>query len=278
MEMNDYLKTRIPPKVRADVAAWCVEIQGKRLTVKCRTQRPPRKKGKKRGPITCFSRKARARRLRWIASVDWKSAGAGFLVTVTYPDEQSNHTMEERKLHRRDLNRFIVARCKRELGCFWRVEWMPRQSGKYVGQLRPHMHFLYMGYQTINFRGIRERWEEIIGSNQYTQVDVTYVSLGDMVSVYAAKYCSKEASATYLDNVPYRTRTGRHSGELRKTLIPMHPLEKVDKINHAILSFLQGEACRTLWWFDPRFDDGFTIIGDKALKVIKQFHGFQVDE
>jgi len=58
----------------------------------------------------------------------------------------------------------------------------------------------------------------------------------------------------------------------------MHQLETVDRINQAILIFLKGEACRTLWWFDPRFDEGFTIIGEKALKVIKEFHGFQIDE
>lgn len=140
------------------------------------------------------------------------------------------------------------------------------------------MHFLYMGHQTINFKGIREQWESIIGAYQYTQIDVTYVSLGNMVSVYAAKYCSKEASASYLDNVPYWNRTGRHSGELRKKLIPMHKKETVERIDKAILSFLQKRACETLWWYDPRFDEGFTIIGDEALKCIKEFHGLEIDE
>lgn len=260
------------------LSGWSVEVQGKRISVKCQTGLKPSNKGKTRGFITCFSRKARARRLKWIASVDWLKAGAGFLVTVTYPDEQSNHTMEERKTQRYLLNRWIVERCERDLGCFWRVEWKSRLTGKYLGEMRPHMHLLYMGFQTVNFRGIRERWEEIIGAQEYTQIDVTYVSVGNMVSVYAAKYCSKEASASYLDNVPYRNRTGRHTGEFRRNLIPMHPLETVSNINQAILTFLKGEACRTLWWFDPRFDEGFTIIGDEALKVIKEFHGLQVDE
>lgn len=139
------------------------------------------------------------------------------------------------------------------------------------------MHFLYMGFQTINFKGIREFWESVIGSYQYTQIDITYVTVGDMVSVYAAKYCSKEASAASLDNVPYWNRTGRHTGELRRKLIPMHQKETVSRINEAILKFLKGEACRTLWWFDQRFDEGFTIIGDEALNVIKAFHGLEID-
>jgi hypothetical protein len=278
MQYDQFRESRIPPKKRVAIEAWSVEIQGKRLTVKCKTARPPNMKGKRRGAITCFSRRARARRLRWIASVDWRSAGAGMLMTFTYPDEQSNHSMEERKIHRYQINRWVESRVQRQIPCFWRVEWMPRQTGLYVGQLRPHMHLLYLGCQTVRLKGIRERWQTIIGSNTYTQVDVTYVALGDMVSVYAAKYCSKEASSSYLDNVPYRNKTGRHTGELRRHLIPMHPVETVSRINQAILSTLQGEACRTLWWFDPRFDEGFTIIGDEAVRVIKVFHGLEVDE
>ena len=277
MEYQNYRETRTPPTKRAPIEAWSVEIQGKRLTVKCKTAKPPNNKGKKRGVITCFSRRARARRLRWIASVDWKAAGAGMLMTFTYPDEQSNHSMEDRKMHRYQINRWVENRIGCKTPCFWRVEWMPRLSGVYIGQLRPHMHLLYLGAQTINLRGIRERWEKVIGSNTYTQIDVTYVAVGDMVSVYAAKYCSKEASSSYLDNVPYRNKTGRHTGELRRQMIPMHRKEAVSRINQAILSFLHGEACRTLWWFDPRFDEGFTLIGDEALKVIKAFHGLEVD-
>lgn len=135
-----------------------------------------------------------------------------------------------------------------------------------------------MGMQHINFRGIRERWQAIIGADEYVQIDVTYISLGDMVSVYAAKYCAKEADEPYLDNVPYRNRTGRHSGLLRPKLIVMHPVERVAVINDAILRTLKAEAIKTLWWFDPRFDEGFTWIGEKALEVIKLFHGLQVDE
>lgn len=277
MESKDYLNKRQPPSYRVKIDAWSVEIQGKRITVKCK--HPPKEKTKRRprGPITCFSRKARARLLKRIASVDWKSAGKGMLITVTYPDDVSDHTMDERKTHRYLLNRFIVDRCGCTLGGFWRVEWMPRLSGEYIGQLRPHIHFLYLGMWTINFRGIRERWQEIIRTDQYTQIDVSYIVVGDICSVYVAKYCAKEADASYLDNVPYRNRTGRHSGEFHRELIPMHQLQTVGRITTGILRKLQKRACDTLWWYDPRYDEGFTLLGDKAIEAIEEFLGTQID-
>lgn len=259
-------KRTVKPEVR-------IEIQGLRFSVKYSTEHQERPEMPPRGPITCFSRKARAARLRRIAEIDWKTAGESALVTLTYPDEQANHTMEERKQHRYVINRYICYCAGRNLGCLWRVEWMPRKTGKYVGRLLPHMHLLYLGHHNIGQENVRQVWERTIGATQRTQVDVSSISIGDMVSVYAAKYCAKEASSKYLDNVPKRNRTGRHTGELRRNLIPSHPLEVTERIDDAIVKFLQGRACETLWWYDARFDEGFTILGDVALEMIADFRG-----
>lgn len=271
------VRTYARPAGSVPLANWQIEIQGKRIKVVCKTGRTRKPQENERGVITEFSKRARKRMLEKIASVDWKAAGKGMLITVTYPDDQSNHTMDERKIHRFIFNRWIVNRCGRVLACFWRVEWMPRKSGKYEGELRPHIHFLYLGMHTINFRGIRERWERTIGAQEHTQIDVTYLTLGDIVSVYVAKYCAKEASNLLLDNVPYRNRTGRHSGELRKELIPYHPLETVDRITQGMLLAAKRTASGLLWWWDPRYDEGFTILGDEAVKLIAELHGMRID-
>lgn len=277
VDHNAWQEGRVPPKQRVDIRAWSVEVQGKRIQLICKTAKSRKAGKKKRGVITEFSRRARGRMLRKIASVDWKSAGQGNFVTLTYPDSVSDHTMEERKMHRFYINRFICRMVGRELGCFWRVEWKPRLSGKFIGQLRPHMHLLYLGCPRMCEMRIRLAWMRILGVTQYTQVDSKPLAVAEVVSVYTAKYCAKQDDPSYLDNVPYRIRTGRHAGELRRKLIPMHTLEKTAQIDQAILSFLQGEACRTLWWFDPRFDEGFTILGDQALAVIAKFHGMRLD-
>jgi hypothetical protein len=256
---------------------WVVECRGKRFTVKHLGKTHFGKQTKYRGVITEFSRRARARRLRRIAEIDWASAGESTFLTVTYPDEQANHTMDERKVHRYLLHRWLER--KGQLAMLWRVEWMPRKTGKNVGKLMPHMHFIYLSkvYLVREKHEIRLKWMEIIHATRWTQVRVTDLTVADMVSVYAAKYCAKEANASYLDNVPKRNRTGRHAGEKRTNLIPFHPLEVTCKIGEAIVKFLRGRACETLWWYDPRFDEGFTILGDQALEAIADFKKMCLD-
>jgi hypothetical protein len=256
---------------------YYVEMCGKKFTLRCRKRKREESQNKYRGPCTHFSRRARAAKLRRIAEVRWKDIGETQFLTLTYPDEVSDHTMEERKVHRFLLNRSICQWVGRPLACFWRVEWMPRLSGKYVGEMRPHMHMLYMNTPRICEMRIRLRWMAIIGVSTYTQVKIKPLAIPEAVSVYVSKYCAKEASHLVLDNVPKRNRTGRHAGELRKELIPLHPLEVVTLIDDAIVRFLRGRACETLWWYDPRFDEGFTILGDVALEYIRDFNDLRID-
>jgi hypothetical protein len=264
-------KLELDRQKNAEVS-YTLEMQGKRLQIRCHHYRQAQKNYKSKSPIFEFSRKARAARLRRIASVNWALSGPSLFVTVTYPDEVSEHTMEERKTHRFLLNRSICQWAKKKLACFWRVEWVARKSGAFVGQLRPHMHLLYLNAPKICHLRLMKRWIEIIGVRRWTQVDVKPLEIAEAVSVYVAKYCSKEATSSYLDNVPKRNRTGRHAGELRKSLIPLHDLEVVKKVDEAIVLFLKSRACETLWWFDPRFDEGFTILGDEAMTLIKEIH------
>jgi hypothetical protein len=190
------------------------------------------------------------------------------MVTLTYPDAQADHSMNDRKAHRYQINRRICTSAGRNLPCLWRVEWMPRLSGDFIGQLRPHMHLLYLGTCDIQEPEVEFYWTKIIRAKQKVQVDVRILPSGELPAVYAAKYCAKEASEQYLDIVPKRNRTGRHAGELRTNLIPFHPLETYERICDGMRRFLQGRACDTLWWYDPRFDEGFTIIGEVASEFI----------
>jgi hypothetical protein len=254
-----------------------VECQGKRFTLKVIGEKRRKTNGGERKAITHFSRKARLRRLKRIAEVDWINAGHSVLLTVTYPDEVSNHTMEERKTHRYLLNRFVCKTVGKNLPCFWRVEWMPRKSGIFVGEMRPHMHLLYLTCPRICHLRIQRRWAEIIGVTRWVQVDASPLDVAEVASVYAAKYCAKECTPILLDNVPKRNRTGRHAGELRRNLIPLHPIQVTRSINKAIALKLGERASETLWWYDPRYSEGFTIIGDLALEFIADFREILLD-
>lgn len=254
-----------------------LEMQGKRISLSQTGYKRYTKSYPVRGIVTEFSRRARARRLRRISTVNWALAGRSMFVTLTYPDQVSDHTMQERKTHRYLINRSIVQWVGAPKACFWRVEWLPRKSGEFIGQLRPHMHLLYLDCPLIDETQLRRRWADVIGVTRKVQVDVRPLEIAEAVSVYVAKYCAKVSDATYLDNVPKRNRSGRHAGELRAKLIPLHTLEVVKRIDDAIVLALKRRACETLWWYDLRFDEGFTILGQDAVELIREIHEKYLD-
>jgi hypothetical protein len=256
---------------------WSVEVRGKRFTLRRKGHDCARPKYKTRGAIVSFSRRARARMLKKIAEIDWATAGQGLFFTVTYPDEVAQHTMAERSRHRYLIHRWIEKTLRCKVPCVWRVEWMPRLTGSLVGKVMPHMHLLLFTDKGLDKEELRMVWMRTIGAKRHTQIDVQRINVGDMVSVYAAKYCSKESSSLHLDNVPYRNKTGRHAGWLRVKLIPFHPLDTFYRVNDAIVLAMRARACETLWWYDPRFDEGFTILGDVAIEIIRDFYGIAID-
>src|SRR5690348_8445047 len=71
---------------------YWVEICGKRITLHCRKRKTAIPQNKYRGPITTFSRRARASRFRRIAEVRWKDIGDTQFLTLTYPDDVADHT------------------------------------------------------------------------------------------------------------------------------------------------------------------------------------------
>jgi hypothetical protein len=277
MDSQEYWRTKRLGKKKEREITYTLDMQGKRITLKMNLKTTRRKVYTTRSPIYEFSRRARARKLRRIAEVNWAETGDVQFITVTYPDSVSDHTMEERKTHRFLLNRWICRVVGRPLACFWRVEWMPRLTGEFVGELRPHMHFLYLKTPHIPEQDIRLRWQSILGVSQYVQVKIKHLVQAEKVAVYVAKYCSKEQTNTYLDCVPKRNRTGRHAGELRRSLIPVHKQEVIERVNQAIVLALKRRACEILWWYDPLFDEGFTILGQDAVDLIRDIHENYLD-
>jgi hypothetical protein len=247
---------------------YTLDWQGKRITLRKKKHKQSPRASIPRGVIVEFSRRARARRLRRIAEVDWSKTNQSMFITLTYPDEVSDHTMEERKIHRYLFNRWLCKTVGRKMACFWRVEWLPRLSGNFIGELRPHMHLLYLDCPKVCHIRVQNRWREIIGVSRWTQVDCKPLEVADAVSVYVAKYTAKEASSLYLDNVPKRNRSGRHAGELRKNLIPLHERIVVERLEYHIVKWLKSRADEQIWYYDKELDEGFTMLGDQATELI----------
>lgn len=92
----------------------------------------PENENTKRGVITVFTRKARQRLLRVIASIDVKRAGLPTFLTLTYPGEYSL----DWRVWKRDLDRMATKIRRRWSGSWglWRLEFQKRGA--------PHFHFL----------------------------------------------------------------------------------------------------------------------------------------
>lgn len=231
----------------------------------------------KRGIVQTFSHRARARMVRRVAEIDWAKTGSLLFVTLTYPDAHADHTMGQRKIHRYRFNRDVENHLGRQVASVWRVEWKARLTGTYVGQAMPHIHNLYFGCRFMSKRWIAERWATAMGSREPIVVDVQRCDNYGKVSNYIAKYCAKEPDTLLLDNVPKRNKTGRHAGWLRKPLIPMCPEKVIEVRAEELREFLRGRANDLLGWYDLRFDNGFTIIGNEAKKLSEDIEQFVLD-
>lgn len=170
-----------------------------------------------REKISKFSDKSRKRMIDFIAkTVD----APDLFVTLTYSDDVVEYA--HINLHR-DLET-MRKRWEYEYPDFkaiWRVEFVPRQSGKFYGQLKPHMHLLvwlpkYLNYEQV--QGLLEDdgkmwrgwWHTVCGSQnsehlRYYGCQVQRCMSRKHAYAYVAKYVAKGAD----ENVTAGRRWGR---------------------------------------------------------------------
>jgi len=110
---------------------------------------------KKRGVITGLSRKSAMRLRKRLNDADIEF---NLFQTLTYPDEFfSSKTTSGKVLEKQkhiELWRRAVKRVFPQVDIVYRVEWMPRLSGKNVGEFYPHYHCLICNSQVthLNFK------------------------------------------------------------------------------------------------------------------------------
>lgn len=215
--------------------------------------------------------------LRRIAEIDWHAAGSGLFLTLTYPDRLLPNVMSDRNKHRYLINRHIERIAGRKLASVWRCEWKPRLSGKYLGQLMPHIHMLYFGYTYYDLEEIRGLWEGVIHANERVEIDCKAVHVGKMAAMYVAKYCGKEEHAYTFNSVSYRNRCGRHCGWIRRKMIPMHELRVVLDLPDGIADWVRHMAAIVLPWYDLDIDAGVTLLGKNAEDIITELSKMGID-
>jgi len=171
------------------------------VTQTCRSPSDKPNNGSTRGTVTVFSRKSRKRMIeKFLKKREWKRV---CFVTLTYTDEVFFGCKLSPSTVKRDLDTLIkrFRRDNSEIELIWRIEWVERKSGDYIGQLAPHFHLItdgYMGDIADYRREIGQDWYEILQSHDVDtrkpRVDVQVAKNRRHAMYYLSKYVAKELS------------------------------------------------------------------------------------
>ena len=128
-----------------DGANVFIEWQGSLLCVAYRKGPRLCKTDRKRGKCQPFSSSSRLRMFRLINRLDWSAAGRSTFFTATWPDQLGRPMYEQITDARTKFQASWERKAKKACPGLWRVEWKIRQSGRYQGQVMPHVHAIYFG-------------------------------------------------------------------------------------------------------------------------------------
>lgn len=221
----------------------------------------------KRGIVKGFTRSARLRMLRTIASVNWDHVKHAVFITLTYPDEYANRMMGERSTDKSLFLRMLERHLKKQLGVLWRLEWEPRKSGKHVGQLVAHWHLIVFGTRYVPKDTVRSFWQCVLRADGPVVTWIDGITSGRKISRYVSKYCSKLPDADVLDNASYLNNLGRHWGINRRELVPWYPRFLIPFLTSEDVRLCENLACMTFKYFTRGTDQGFQVFGENAKKV-----------
>lgn len=167
----------------------------------------------KRGEVTDWSPKARARFKRKIAKCKRGGLRNALMLTVTYPKEFP--AVDDHHIYKGHLNQLNNYFRENDICGFWKLEFQDRGA--------PHYHYVLLPKSKIkNLDNIRKdlskRWYEIVGSgdHKHLQAGITleHAKTIDGTIGYLTGYMSKE----------YQLRpgnfTGHYTGTVNRKLIP----------------------------------------------------------
>jgi len=156
--------------------------------------KPPKKSP--RGSVTTFSRKSRKRMLEMMAKI--RNPGKLIFITLTYTDnawfgKSSNGRVLE--THLDNICKWFEYN-RPDCGIIWRKEWLPRKSGKHIGQIAPHLHLIIRGSNITSkadcesFHNLlQDAWGKITGEK--SRVDVQIAHSRKHAYYYVSKYVAK---------------------------------------------------------------------------------------
>lgn len=221
----------------------------------------------KRGQVKGFTRSARLRMLRTIASVQWGAMKCGVFITLTYPDSHAERDMRQRTRDRYLFVRYMENYLGKPVGVLWRVEWKTRKSGKNVGCLVAHLHLIVFGVRFIPKEMVKQWWRLVLSAAGPVVTWIDAIDSGRKVGRYVSKYCSKLPEANVLDNASYLNSLGRHWGIQRKEKVPFAPRFLIPYLDAEEIKLCDNLGAMTFKFFTRGTQQGFSCFGANAEKV-----------
>lgn len=163
--------------------------------------KPKGKIGARRGSVTGFSRQSRLRMMRMASRME--TAKRPLFFTLTYPDEFEG-SFDGHEIKEKHLKNFWrrLEYVYPNISCIWKLEYIERKSGRYIGELFPHMHLLVWGLYKVDIEEIREfvrsAWWKVCGelSEDHFKAGtrVERLRLHNGTIAYISKYMGKETA------------------------------------------------------------------------------------
>jgi hypothetical protein len=221
---------------------------------------------------TQFSAASRFRLLKILNTIDFVEASPTWFVTLTYPDWPKAPVAKETNIHRYVINRYIEKYLGEKVSIIWRLEWMPRQTGKNVGLYMPHFHLMIFRANHLDELHVAESWQKTLGVEEYLQTKVIKMVNERQVGYYVAKYCAKVEDGI-LDIAAYLNKPkGRHWGLMRPKLLPVHQ-EVIIKAEWSPRVAKALERARQIRYNGAPYEGSFTLLGDQAIEVMELLQG-----
>lgn len=274
-----YPDGRLKRPIKKDAYLWSMEVQGDDLHLIAHPLEYESRGSKVGRKVMGFSEESRRRLIRLISQINWNEYTKGCFITVTIPDVCWPMLRQARTNARHRLFRDIEKHLGYEFPAIWRIEWKPRQSGRWVNHLLPHWHIIAPSIAWLGKETLRELWRRILGQpeGEPLATDVQELTDNGHAQVYICKYAAKMTNHHTLDSVVQVNTGGRHWGIHRRKMLAVHPKETYNDLPPDSVEGLRRIAHEVLEHYDPRYDAGFTLHGEAAKRTRQQVIEILVD-
>lgn len=268
--MPDLAPVKARDRLRKSKRKASVTLQGEYLSWKDPTHHRLGKKPKKRKPICTFSQASRFRLLKQIAKIEWAKANKVLFCTLTYPDDKLPKDYDEQTIYRSHFWERLEAECEDPISAIWRIEWLPRKTGKHKGTSCPHIHLVIFGIGYIAYSTINQIWRKTLGTEGYVRTDIRRSTHKQRNALYVGKYAAKPEDVSLVYASYLTDNLGRAWGTHRKNRLPVARIQEAEIPAGELAAELRNDAAGMSESIFTWGHGSFTLLGQRAKKLAEK--------